>query len=832
MPFPFRHAMTCLGLAAVAVCAQAQPAAYDFDIPAQPLGQTLAVLARQTGLQPVYAEEAVKGARSPDIKGRLTLRDAVARALAGTGLVFEFTGEKSVAIKVAPGAAAAPTQLPTLEIREAAVAPPAAAAPPASYGRRLAAVATKTDTPILQTPTKVEVLTPQALQDMGLTSQGLGQALATLGVAGLGMGDLGDVYTFRGFQTTTTLWNGFRIEDMGSNATNGVNGGVWMNNVERLELLRGASSVLYGRAEPGGAISILTKKPLDAFAGSAQVGFGSNRDRWITADLGGPLDGDKRVLARLNAGVEQSDSWYTYGPVYRSTGIAPALEFRLSPQTRLFFEGQFRNTKGGSDQPYIPVDEASNRLIDVDPKLTLMPGTYSEFKQRRALLGVEHRFNGDWSLSWKYLYNHADSPQTIVNWAIGMYYPPGTPSGGIEYTQGLTLNQSGQKAHATMLELTGKLATGAVKHTLLFGMDYYNSKTFQNAGQDCWCNNYPYFSPPPYSYTPGDLPIYQFWNLDGKDWSVYAQDQIQLPHDVHLLLGGRYQRQKESSVVIYPDFPDFNENLQYKRNLFLPRAAVLWQPMPTTSLYYSYSENGGPSQGLAYPGTPLKPEFSKQHEIGAKLDLLEGRLLAQAAVFELTKENIASGDPAHPGYNIGVGRVKSSGYELSVQGTLTPGWNILATYNYARPYVEVGSSGAAALQPQFITAGTVLPYVSQRSYTLLTSYRLPFQGLQGWRIGGGYNWFSAPTMNEESSVKTKAYGVASVFVAYDTQLAGRKLALQLNVDNLSDERYLQFQGDIGANIQAYRDFGYTGGNYVGGNWGAPRTVKLSLRTEF
>jgi iron complex outermembrane receptor protein len=701
-----------------------------------------------------------------------------------------------------------------------------------AYAAPDASVATKTPTPIMQTATKVEVLTPQALRDMGLGSQDLGRAMATLGIAGLGMGDLGDMYFFRGFQTGTTLWNGFRIEEMGSAATNGVNGGVWMTNVERMELLRGASSVLYGRAEPGGAISILTKKPLDTFSSSVDAGVGAHDDRWVSADLGGPLNAGKTLLYRLGAGYERSDSWYTYGPSYRSTGVAPALEYRLSAQTRLTLEGQFRNVSGGSDQPYIPVDAATNALVDVDPKRTLMPGTYSEFKQRRAMLGADHRFNDDWSLSWKYMYNDADSPRTIVNWTIGMYYPPGTPSGGIEYTQGLTLNQSGQKVHATLLELTGRFTTGPLQHTVLFGADYYKTKSFQNAGSDCWCNNYPYFDPPPYSYTPGDLPLYQYWTLDEREWAVYAQDQIQLPRGFHLLVGGRYQRQKEHSVVTYPDSPDFNEDLPYKRNLFLPRASLLWQPTALASLYYSFTENAGASQGLEYPGTPLKPEFSKQHEIGAKLNLMDSRLLAQAAVFRLTKENIASGDPLHPGYNVGVGRVRSTGYELSLQGALGSNWNVLSTYNYARPYVEIGSSGAASLQPQYITAGTLLPYVSQRSFTVLTSYRLPFEGLQGWKIGGGYNWFSAPTMNEESSVRTASYGVASAFVSYEALIAGLKTAVQLNVDNLFDEKYLQFQGDIGANLAVYQANGYTGGNYVGGNWGSPRKFRLGLRIQF
>jgi len=236
MPSHFHRPFTAIVLAVATVCAQAQEARYDIDIPAQPLGQSLGALSSLTGLQPFYAEQAAKGATTNAVKGSLTLREALGRLLAGTGLTFEFTGEKPVAIRAAQATATAPTQLPAMEIRASAITPP----PPPSvserntYLRKQASIATKTDTPVMQTATKVEGLTQQAIRDLGLGSQGMGQAMATLGVAGLGMGDLGDVYFFRGFQTTTTLWNGFRIEDIGSAATNGVNGGVWMSNVDRM----------------------------------------------------------------------------------------------------------------------------------------------------------------------------------------------------------------------------------------------------------------------------------------------------------------------------------------------------------------------------------------------------------------------------------------------------------------------------------------------------------------------------------------------------------------------------------------------------------------------
>lgn len=697
--------------------------------------------------------------------------------------------------------------------------------PPAS-----SSTATKTDTPLMETPVKVEVVTEQILQDQGVTSRGLADALTVFGIQNLGQGDLGEVMFYRGFSTNTTLWNGFRVEDIGTN-TGPINGGVWMENVERIEIMRGPSSILYGRAEPGGAANVITKSPEGRSAAALEVGAGSFDDRWVSADLTGPINQDETLRYRVNLGFEGSDSWYRYGPDYESLGVGPALRWDVTPRTTLSVEAQFRKMDGSSTQPYIPVDTATQKLLPIDPSRTLMPGAQSEFHQSRAYASLEHRFDDDWEVAWRYLHNDARNPLTVYPWIVGMEYP-GALSTLATATRGLVANRGDQQVDATMLDLTGHVATGAVRHTLLAGADYYATFTYQNQNFDCWCVQFDYLDPPPVPKEdiPGD---YYDWNVTQHEISLYLQDQIALPFHWHLLAGGRYQRLKERSLFSTPpgtaDEEAFREDIPYERNVFVPRAGLLWQPLDWLSVYYSYAENAGASQGLAYPGRPIEPERARQHEVGGKTVWLDGRLDAALALFDLTKTNIVAGDPAHPGFNQAVGEVQSRGVELHVQGSPTERWNVLASWNYARPLVSKGTDAACcatSLQPLDIVEGTLLPYFSDHAVTLLTSYRLPFAALPGWKIGGSYRWFSAANMDSNSAVETHPYDVASLFSSYETRTPRYTAIAQINVDNLFDEDYLTYQGDVGA-VEELADV-----NFVGGNWGTPRQVRMSLRIEF
>lgn len=696
------------------------------------------------------------------------------------------------------------TQLGTIEVR-------ARSEIETGYAVQRMSTATKTDTPLLQTPMTVEVIPQQVLKEQGQTSGGLPSALTYLGVQNLGMKDQGDYLIFRGFSSPTTLWNGFRIED----ATPGLtyaNGGVWMNNVERLEVLKGPASILYGRTEPGGVVNVLTKKPQENFQGEFNAGVGSWSNYWLGADLTGALNEGKTLLYRLNIAAEDSDSWYRYGPRSHSEGIAPALEWRVSPQTKLSFEGQYRRFEGGVNaQQYMPIDPATNQAITVNRKYTLLPGNISEFRQNRTYVALDHKFDEDWSLSWKVMHNDAQNPHYRNNLAAGGSSFPLGPGQTLLY---VFEGQNRLKTDATMLDVTGRFTTLDVKHTVLLGADHYYKRLTQLSGAD-FGQATDYLNPD----LPAPVALTDTWSLRSREYSWYIQDQMALPGNWHLLLGGRQQSIHERNASDMPSMFSAPQDVTYRKTVFLPRFGLLWQPIPWLSTYYSYAENMGSSNGLEASGAPIKPEWSKQHEVGVKTEWLSRRLLANFAVFNLTKFNVASADLANPGFNIGVGEVRSTGYELNVQGVLTSTWNLLANYSHVRPHVITGASGAAALQPQTIVAGQDLPFVSNDTFALWTSYRLPGDALAGWTIGGGGNWASAPNSVDGATIRPKSYTVASAFASYETRLLGKMATLQLNVNNLFDKKYLLYQSDDVS----------VGGNTLAGSWGTPRQFRLNLR---
>lgn len=680
-----------------------------------------------------------------------------------------------------------------------------------AYAPRNASVGTKTDTPILETPMTVEVIPQKILKEQGIASQGLSQPLAFLGIQSGGWGAQGEFLTFRGFQTSTTLWNGFRIEEATPTSFQ-VNGGVWMENVERLEVLKGPSSTFYGRAEPGGTVNVVTRKPESELKAVVNTGISSWNGHRLAADITGAIDPGKTLLFRLNLAEEQQDSWYRWGPKYDSKGIAPALEWRVTPQTTLSYEGQYRWLDGNSGQPYVPIDPSTGNLLTVDPRDTLLPGNRAEFEQYRTMLSLNHRFDADWSASLKYMHNDADSPFNGSNFPFFFNFP--VVNGTLQTFLFTGFNSTRQITDATTLDITGRFSTLGLKHTIVVGTDYYKTRFNQIGGFD-FSQTTDYFHPT----NPSPVAATDFWDEDKEEMSVYAQDQIELPWNWHVMLGGRYQTLSSRSVTYFPSLgPPHVLDILYENEVFLPRAAVLWKFLPWMSSYYSYAEGMGANSGIDRTGRPLEPESSKQHEVGLKSEFFNGRLSAAAAVFELTKLNVASADPDLANFNVSVGEVRSRGVEFNLQGELSDNWNILFNVSHARPYVVTGTQAGSAFTGTAIVEGQLLPFVSNDTVSLWSSYEVPWYPLVGLTVGGGVVWTSAPNPSDGSTIHTESYTVASAFASYETEISGAKATLSLNVDNLFDERYLLSQADDG--------------NVLGGNWGSPRQYRLNLRTEF
>ena len=680
-----------------------------------------------------------------------------------------------------------------------------------SYGVANASIATKLDIPLMETPMTVQVVPEQVIRDLGLTSSGVSNALAQQGVQTRGYAPSTEILIFRGFQSTTTLWNGFRIEE--AFAVGEGNGGVWMDNVDRLEVVKGPSSILYGRAEPGGAVNILTKKPQPDFHAMVRTGAGSWYDRWLAVDVTGAANQNKTVIYRLNGGLETSESYLRFAPNYSSKGIAPALTWRIKPQTTLFFEGQYRSLSGANNYSQIPIDPATQLPIQVDLSYTFPRDTVSKFNQYRTMVGVEHHFGPNWSLIAKYMHDSVDSPLVQYIFYTDPTFPV-QPSGVLPIRRNSIVTVADTKVDAGTLDVTGRAHRWGIKHTFLFGTDFYDYRYDARQGYNFDADpafETNYFNPGPYPWNM--IPLTDQFSVDRRSPAFYVQDQMQLPANLHLLVGGRYQRVNELITFISDD--------KYIRNVFLPRVGLSWRPRTWLSAYYSYGENMGVNNGFAFPNKPLVPERSKQHEGGIKTQWLNERLIATVAGFRITKFNIAAGDPDHPGFNIGLGEVQSTGVELGLQGAITKTLNVVLNYTYARPEVIIGAENASTADAQFIEAGQLLPYVSNRTFSSLMNFNMPWRSLRGWAVGGGVNWASATNPTASTTLPTgpyTGYTLASAFTSYRFPLERFDASIQLNVNNLTDERYL---------------FTFSNNStLVSGNYGTPRQVKLSLSFGF
>jgi len=339
--------MTTLHRLAVIVCcaalttgapAQEQPA--DLNIPPQSLAAALDALTQQTGLQPFYTDASVQGLKSSGIVGRYDLREAVEKLLAGTGLSYRFTGPKTVAIKKPEQVAANEVTEPSTgkeqpkessEPQEVTLPEMTVTAKPTdatSYSVPNATTATKTDTPIMETPVSIQVIPQQVLRDQQAIR--LSDALKNVsGVQPSFAFTNREGFTLRGFDNSAhgggaQYRDGFRVQESILS----------LANAERVEVLKSPASVLFGRIEPGGLINIATKRPLASPYYALEQQFGSFDTYRTTLDATGPITQDGTLAYRLNFEYLDQDSFRDFVAIDR-TFVAPSLTWQPSGRTQI-----------------------------------------------------------------------------------------------------------------------------------------------------------------------------------------------------------------------------------------------------------------------------------------------------------------------------------------------------------------------------------------------------------------------------------------------------------------------------------------------------------------
>jgi iron complex outermembrane recepter protein len=852
----------CLAWTAIPANAQAQ----QLNIPAQALDNALTELADTADLKLLYQSAVVSNLKSHAVSGNYTPNQALDIMLGDTGLQYRSTGVNAITVEKNPALNNPSKVIPvksTPEPQSETTMEKVTVEADSSYDPEYyadpynkdyvipnATAGTKTDTPIMETPLNVQVISKQVLKDQQVirlsdslknVSGVVTRTNATTGNLNTGvLGGTQQGIFLRGFESQTFFRNGFRLQQ--GAASKG------LANVESIEVLKGPAAILYGQVEPGGMVNVITKQPLATpYYGFTQQ-FGSYDLYRTTLDATGPITKNKDLLYRVNMSYENSGSFRDLVDK-EDVFLAPVFKWAISPQTQVTFEMEYNHQHQGTDNGFIPF---SNGNIPNAPVLQPMNvplsrnyGDYSPATTETIFGGFNwsHQFNDDWSVKHSFSANHNSvtspfSTRPLVSGTKGYLQTAlgDDPNRGLlpddllVVRTGLSPSFSQNNTYSTNLDLIGHFDTVSLKHTVLFGGDYYRLDQNSDAIEP---------STSPFSYIslnnpahPG-TPFGPFDHSIGKtdnstdQYGLYIQDQIKLPYGFQVMGGIRYQYIHQKNSVL---FDGTTTSSSLAQDAVTPRVGLLWQPKKWLSLYANYAESFGANTSNALEFVrkgvfkPVAPTSANQYEGGIKAEFFDGKLRANLAYYDLTKTNVAVGDLAidpttglqrncgtGPGScSLALGEVRSRGPELDITGEILPGWNVIATW--ANTDIIVTSSDFVGATGGSFKKGSRLPNVPRNIGRLWSTYEVQNGDYKGIIFGGGVNLRDRQLPADEFgegqvSYKTPGYATFDLMAGYSRQLGDAKVSVQLNVDNLLDKHYITSLSALPSEQASFVDFG-------------------------
>ena len=861
--------MFLISLLAFNTRAYAEPPTRQYNIPAGSLAHALNNLAEHSDLQVIYDTGLTQGLSSQGLKGSYSTAAALQKLLSGTGLAYTLS-DGEVTIRAAdktqkpfvpvanpnPGKPEPMSEstLPKVTVEADSAYDPEYYADPYNkdYVIPNATAGTKTDTPIIETPLNVQVISKQVLKDQQVIR--LTDSLKNVsGVTTNSSNSIGffggkDQNIFlRGFASETFFRNGFRLQQGSASRE--------LANVESVEVLKGPAAILYGLVEPGGMVNVITKQPLATpYYGFTQQ-FGSYDLYRTTLDASGPLTKNKDLLYRTNLSYENSGSFRDF--VGREdVFFTPVLRWNISPQTQITFEMEYNHLHKGLDGGFIPVIPGQNLKVPISRNYD----GYSPSTSETIFGGFNwsHQFNENWTLKHRFSVNQqsfktpfsgnasfagdkaflqsvlgATDENPIVDQLLNAL-PDGSYVGRIANSL-----EEQKNTTSTNLDLVGHFDTVGLKHTLLLGGDYYRLDTTINQGFPIGqLLSYIPLTKPDFPATPIG-PFHPDKTTTFTDqYGLYIQDQIKLPYDIHVTGGIRYQyiHQGESSK---PFGGTSTSSSAPAQDAVTPRVGILWHPKNWVSLYANYAESFGPqfnnprsfvSDGV---GKLIGPTSAAQYEGGMKFSFFDGKLRTSLTYFDLTKTNLAAGDPNRTrdcGTGIGncfiaLGEVRSRGPEVDIQGEILPGWNVIATWANTDIKVTKANPGIQAASGASFNPGSRLPNVPRNTGRLWSSYEVQDGDYKGLTFGGGVTL-------RDSQLAPDAYGAAlpskipgyatfDLMAGYSRQIGDAKVSIQLNIDNLLDKQY--FSSATTCNVTCQ-------GKFV--DFGTPRTFMGQVSVQY
>jgi iron complex outermembrane receptor protein len=750
-------AAAALGLAmTAAIPALADPV--QINIPAKSLSAALSDLGNQANLQIIYSQDAVSGLRSRSVSGQMEPQEALRQLIQGTNLTYRIEGNHVTLQGSQDGAA---LTLPSTSVVGQAYS---SVSPDDGYVAKRASAGTKTDTPIIETPASVSVVTREQIEAQ--QPKTVAQALRyTPGVNAelAGPQFVTDQLTIRGFQQGTgrMLRDGTRTflpEFLGWDAPEPY-------GLERIEVLRGASSVLYGASDPGGQINLVSKRPTTEPLRQVQLQTGNHDYNQGAFDLGDALDEEGVWSYRLTGLFREADAQVDH-ITNRREYIAPAISYRPSDNTELTVLGEYQKQTGNFANP-LPaqgtVFHDPRGWIDRDTNVG--DSAYDHMTNEKTSLGYvfEHSVDEIWTLRQNVRYSdyRQSSSEIALLAPVGDLY--------MRYND----QRKGDGHLFTMdNQVQANFATGPVEHTLLTGVDYNNGKFNQDQSLNLIGGLFDVYNP----VYGGPLPLTPFsaasYEQKMSQTGVYLQDQLKIDKWV-FVLGGRYDWASNQK--------DDRDPQTQKDEKFSGRAGIVYLFDNGLAPYASYSESFLPVMGVTANNSQLDPETGKQYEVGLKYEPPGSNSLYTIALFDLTKQNVTENVN---GFSRQEGEVRSKGVELEAKTEITEGFNLISSYTWNDVEVtesDVGNKGNTPFR------------VPEHMASIWGDYIVQGGALAGLRIGGGTRYVGSTFGDSANSFKVDSYTVVDALVAYqlgklDASLDGAEVSL--NATNLFDEDYV------------------------------------------
>lgn len=633
--------------------------------------------------------------------------------------------------------------------------------------------ATKTDASINETAQSISVVGSEQIRDQG--AQSLAESLRF--VAGVDAGQRGrrglDDFSIRGFvQSDYVLRDGMRMSyDLS-----------WIQaepfGLERVEVLKGPASVLYGQTGPGGFVNLVSKRPTDKPIANFGAGFGNYQQRQYTADISDALNADQTVRYRLVALTSESDDQVDFVDRKR-TYVAPSLTWDISDKTSLTLLTSYQKSD------YIPIrglPAQGTILPNINGNLSFrryvgVPGV-DDYATEQTLLGYEfsHAFNDNISFKQHMRYNTLNLNGTFTESNIPQNAASALAANQRDYSRRLSIRELSAQMWTIDNQLSANFETAALKHQLLFGVDnirYYLNRYYATrsvTALNLYNPNYAAAVLGAVALTP---------NSTGSDeltqQGIYLQDLIKFGDGWNLQLGLRHDRSEITQQRITGAKTQTDPHKTTGKFGLLYAFENGWSP------YLSYSESFVPLVGSTFSGTPFLPETGKQKEVGLKYESADKQFGTTFALYDLVRQNVTTTDPVNGSFSVQTGEQQHKGFEWEANGQLTERLNVIASYSYID--AEVTKSNNRAQNISLEGKRPILVAKNMANVWLNYDFSMITQGLSA---GAGVRYIGKQAGNDINSFDVPDYTLVDAAIYYQ-QGAWR---FALNGRNLENKKYV------------------------------------------